>query len=304
MPIELENPVWIAGSSGLIGTSLTDSLRRQGVSVRRLLRSGASHPDDILWNPRSGDLDASALEGAAALVNLAGAGIGEKRWSAARKREIEESRIKPTKLLVSGLKSLNNPPRVFVSASAIGFYGERGGAELTEADEPGEGFMARLCERWEEAAAGASETTRTVMLRTGLVTTASGGFLRRQLPLFKLGLGGRLGSPHRWLSWISLPDTTAAIERLLSVNVSGPVNLTAPNPVTNSEFTRALGRALRRPAVIPTPKAAVAMLLGSEAVASLTESAKVLPAKLIGDGFEFKHPHLQNALADALGVRT
>lgn len=304
MSSNLRKPVWIAGSSGLIGRSLTHSLAEQGVPVRRLLRSEPIRPDDALWDPRTGKLDASDLSGAAALINLAGAGIGDKRWSAARMREIEESRINATRLLVDALKSLDSPPDVFINASAIGFYGERGDAELTEADEPGQGFMARVCERWEKAAADASEVTRTVMLRTGVVTTAEGGFLRRQLPLFKLGLGGRLGSPDRWLSWISLRDTTAAIRWLLSGDVSGPVNLTAPGPVTNSEFTRALGRALRRPAVLPVPAVLPAMLLGREAVRSLTESARVLPTKLLAGEFKFKHPDVQSALADAFGTRT
>lgn len=292
-------PVVIAGSSGLIGRSLVAELRHRGATVLRLVRRPAVAGDEITWDPAAGELSAAALEGAGAVINLAGAGIGDRRWSADRKEVLRHSRIRGAALVAEVVSGLSRPPGVVVSASAIGYYGERGDGVLTESGAMGRGFLAELCQEWEEAAQPRADVP-TVLLRTGVVLSADGPFLRRQLPLFKLGLGGRLGAADRWVSWISLTDTVAAIIHLLGSDVSGPVNLTAPNPVTNAEFTRALGRVLRRPAVLPVPLLVPSLLLGSEAVAGLTQSARVIPAALGADGFTFTHTDITAALQAAL----
>ena len=295
-------PIVVAGSSGLIGRALVAELRRQGRAVQRLVRRPTAGDDEINWDPATGALDGAALEGAGAIVNLAGAGIGDRRWTPARKQLLAESRIAGASLIAATVAGLERPPSVVLSASAIGFYGDRGDTVLTETGTRGEGFLAELCESW-EAVASPDCSARTVLLRTGVVLAADGPFLRRQLPLFKLGLGGRLGPADRWVSWISLVDVVAAICRLLDSEVSGPVNLTAPDPVTNEEFTRALGRVLHRPAVLPVPVALPSLLLGAEAVAGLTQSARVIPEVLLADGFTFAHTDVTAALAHALGRR-
>lgn len=293
-------PIVIAGSSGLIGRALIGELRRQGQPVRRLVRRPATGDGEITWDPSTGELDGAALEGAAAIVNLAGAGIGDRRWTRARKQVLRDSRVGSAALLAATVTECSQPPDAILSASAMGVYSERGDTVVTERTAPGRGFLAELCGEW-EAAARPEADVRTVLLRTGVVLSADGPFLRRQLPLFKLGLGGRLGPAHRWVSWISLHDTIAAICHLLDSDVSGPVNLTAPNPVTNEDFTRSLGRLLRRPAVLPVPLLLPRLLLGSEAVAGLTQSVRVIPEVLISDGFEFTHTDINSALAAALG---
>lgn len=295
-----DRPIVIAGSNGLIGRALITELRRQGRTVHRLVRRPAAAGDEITWDPAAGALDGAALEGAGAVINLAGAGIGDRRWTPARKQVLRDSRIGAAALLAGTVASLSQPPETILSASAMGFYSERGDTIVTENTEPGGGFLAELCQEW-EAAAQPEAAVRTVLLRTGVVLSADGPFLRRQLPLFKLGLGGRLGSAERWVSWISLTDTVAAICHLLGSEAAGPVNITAPNPVTNGEFTRALGRALRRPAVLPVPLLVPGLLMGSEAVAGLTQSVRVVPEVLLGDGFEFTHPEVAGALEHALG---
>ncbi len=295
-----EKPILIAGSSGLVGRALVAELTRQGSIVRRLVRRPASAPDEVSWDPTSGTLEAAALEGAGAVINLAGAGIGDKRWTAARKQLLRDSRVRSTLLLADTVANTAEPIEAFISASAVGFYGERGDAILTENSRAGKGFLAELCQEW-EAAAQPGAGVRTVLLRTGVVLAADGPFLRRQLPLFKLGLGGRLGPAGRWVSWISLSDTVAAIIHLLRSELNGPVNLTAPNPVTNADFTRALGQAVNRPAVLPVPRLIPSLLLGSEAVAGLTQSARVIPEALQNDGFKFEHQEIASGLASALG---
>ena len=292
----------IAGSSGLIGRALVTELRRKGHTVRRLVRRSAKATDEIPWDPAAGALDGAALEGSEAVINLAGAGIGDRRWTPARKQVLHDSRIGSAALLAATVSELSRPPEVILSASAMGFYSERGDTIVTESTGPGRGFLAELCRGW-EAAAQPEAAVRTVLLRTGVVLSAEGPFLRRQLPLFKLGLGGRLGPADRWVSWISLTDTVAAVCHLLNSAVSGPVNITAPNPVSNAEFTRALGQALRRPAVLPVPLLLPSLLLGSEAVAGLTQSVRVIPEVLLADGFKFTHPDVTGALAAALDTR-
>lgn len=292
-------PVAIAGSSGLIGRALAAELTRRGATVRRLVRRAPAGEGEVHWDPSAGQLDPSTLAGAAAVINLAGTGIGDRRWTAARKRVLRDSRLAGASLLADAIATTAEPPEVLISASAIGFYGEQGDAVVTESAGPGRGFLAKLCQDW-ETAAQPEAAVRTVLLRTGVVLAADGPFLRRQLPLFKLGLGGRLGPAGRWVSWISLTDTIAAIVHLLDSDLSGPVNLTAPNPVRNAEFTRALGQALRRPAVLPVPSLLPSLLLGTEAVAALTQSARVVPEALLADGFEFNEPEVASALAATL----
>ncbi len=293
-------PVVIAGSSGLIGRALITELRRRGATVLRLVRRPAAAGDEVMWDPAVGSLDATALEGAGAVINLAGAGIGDRRWNAGRKQVLRDSRIRSAALLAAVVSDLSRPPEVILSASAMGFYSEQGDSIVTESTGPGRGFLAELCQDW-ESAAQPEAAVRTVLMRTGVVLSADGPFLRRQLPLFRLGLGGRLGPADRWVSWISLTDTIAAMIHLLDSKIAGPVNLTAPNPVTNAEFTRALGRALRRPAILPVPLLLPSLLLGSEAVAGLTQSVRVIPEALLNDGFEFTHPEVTEALRAALG---
>lgn len=306
--------VLVTGSSGLIGSALCEKLRDTGHVPVRLIRHGTTDSEaisreatDISWDPATGIIDADALEGCDAVVHLAGAGIGDKRWHEARKQEITNSRIGSTHFLATALAKLADPPKVFLSGSAIGIYGETGDnivteEIVTEEDVPlAEGFLANLCQQWEAATAPAAEAgIRTVLLRTGIVVDSKAPFLKRQLPLFKLGLGGRLGSKSRWISWISLEDEVAAILWLLEhTDISGPVNLTAPNPVTNGEFTKTLGKVLRRPTLLPIPKLLPSLLLGRELINALTESTRAIPKALTDHGYPFIHPHIEPALRAA-----
>ena len=296
----------ISGSSGLIGSALVSSLRTQGHTVVRLVRRAAQGDGDIQWDPANGTLDRASIVGADAVINLSGAGIGDRRWTEAYKRELLDSRLRTTELLATTIAAIDSPdqrPSVFLSGSAIGWYGPRGDEELTEASSPGSTFLADICAQW-EAATGAAEAAgvRTAHLRTGIVLTPAGGALKKQLPLFKLGLGGRFGRGDQWQSWISLDDEVAAIQFLLTADVSGAVNLTAPHPVTNQEFTRTLGKVLKRPTVVPIPSFGPKLLLGGElADALLFTGQRVLPARLGAAGFEFRHPTLEVALRALLG---
>ena len=300
--------VLVTGASGLIGSALCEKLREVGHEPVRLVRREAAGADEISWDPATGAIDAEALEGFDTVVHLAGAGIGDKRWNEARKQELADSRIRSTHLLATALAGLQEPPKAFLSGSAIGIYGDTGDKVADEEDADGEpigtggGFLADLCHQWEAAATPAADAgIRTVLLRTGIVVDSKASFLKRQLPLFKLGLGGRLGSKNRWISWISLDDEIAAIIWLLEhEDISGPVNLTAPNPVTNQEFTKTLGRVLRRPTLLPVPKLFPSLLLGKELINALTESTRVAPKALTDHGYPFAHPHLEPALRDAL----
>ena len=294
--------VLVTGASGLIGSTLCEKLREVGHEPVRLVRREAAGADEISWDPAAGTIDAEALEGFDAVVHLAGAGIGDKRWNEARKRELADSRIRSTHLLATALAGLQEPPKAFLSSSAIGIYGDTGDRVADEASAAADSFLADLCHQWETAATPAAEAgIRTVLLRTGIVVDSKAPFLKRQLPLFKLGLGGRLGSKDRWVSWISLDDEIAAIIWLLGhEDISGPVNLTAPNPVTNQEFTKTLGRVLRRPTLLPVPKLLPSLLLGKELINALTESTRVVPKALTDHGYPFKHPRLEPALRAAL----
>lgn len=295
--------VLVSGASGLIGSTLCEELREAGHEPVRLVRREANGADELFWDPAGGTLDSQALEGCDAVVHLAGAGIGDKRWSAERKQELADSRIRPTHLLATALAGLHEPPKAFLSGSAIGIYGDTEDSVVDETQSgTGGSFLAELCKQWEAAAAPAAEAgIRTVLLRTGIVVDSKAPFLKRQLPLFKLGLGGRLGSKSRWISWISLEDEVAAIVWLLGrEDISGPVNLVAPNPVTNQEFTKTLGRILRRPTLLPIPKLLPSLLLGRELVNALTESTRVAPKALTDHGYPFAHPHLEPALRAVL----
>ncbi len=234
--------VLVSGASGLIGTALRPALIAAGHRPIALVRRPARGADEITWDPATGRLDRAAIEGMSAAIHLAGVGIADKRWSDEQKRVLRDSRVQSTGLLARAIGELREPPPVLVSASAIGWYGDRGDEILTEKSAPGEGFLAELCKTWEAATAPAEQAgTRVAHVRSGIVLTPEGGALAKQLPLFRLGLGGRFGSGRQWQSWIALDDEIAAILHLLSANVSGPVNLTAPNPVRNSELAKALG---------------------------------------------------------------
>jgi uncharacterized protein (TIGR01777 family) len=289
--------VAVTGSSGLIGTALVDALRGGGHRVVRVVR-GAPGADAIGWDPKAGTIDAARLEGVDAVVHLAGAGIGDRRWNDAYKRELVDSRVLGTGLIARTLAGLTRPPQVLVSASAVGWYGDRGEEVLDETSAPGTGFLAELCQQWEAAADPAREAgIRVAHTRSGVVLSPRGGALKKELPLFKLGLGGRFGSGRQWQSWIALDDEIAAITHLLTAEVDGPVNLTAPVPVTNADMTKALGAVLHRPTVLPVPAFGPKLLLGPELAAVLLyEGQRVLPRVLEASGFSFSHPTVEEAL--------
>jgi uncharacterized protein (TIGR01777 family) len=290
--------ICLTGSHGLIGTALIRRLRADGHRVLRLVRGEPEGTDDVRWDPDAGTIDASGLEGIDAVVHLAGAGIGDKKWTPARKQLVLESRTRGTGLLARTLASLDRKPSVLVSASAIGYYGDRGDDVLTEEEPPGSDFGAQVCVAWEDGTKAAAEAgIRVVRTRTGLVLAKQGGLLQRLLLPFKLGIGGRLGSGRQYMSWIALDDDIAAIVHLLNdTSISGPVNLTAPKPVQNAEFTESLGHAVHRPTILPTPMFGLKIVYGGELVATLLGSLRVSSAKLQATGFEFAHPELDEAL--------
>ncbi len=293
--------VIISGASGLIGSALSTALRGGGHDVVHLVRRTAS-TGEIQWDPAAGVLAADGLDGADAVVHLAGAGIGDHRWTDEYKRELVDSRVKSTTLLATTIAASSNRPPVLLSGSAIGYYGESDGRDLDEQSPAGAGFLADLCVQWEAATAAAEAAdTRVVHLRTGIVLTPKGGALKKMLPLFKLFLGGRFGKGTQWQSWVSLDDEVGAIIHLLTADVRGAVNLTAPTPVTNSAFTTTLGRVLHRPTILPVPSFGPKLLLGGElANALLFTGQKVLPKVLQASGYPFRHAQLEEALTDLL----
>ena len=295
--------VAITGSSGLIGSSLVGALRGAGHTAIRLVRHGDPGTDEVAWDPEDGTIDAAGLEGVDAVVNLAGAGIGDERWTDERKRLILESRTKSTDLLARTLAGLDRKPSVLLSASGIDYYPDAGDEVLTEQTRSGDGFLTDVCIQWEGATAPAQAAgIRTCLLRTGIVQSADGGALKKTLLPFKLGIGGRLGSGEQWWSWISIDDHVRAMLHLIGSEVEGPVNLTAPNPVTNQEYTKALGRELGRPTLLPIPKLGPRLLLGKELSETLLYSSRrVHPGVLEADGFEFRHRTIDVCLADVLG---
>lgn len=292
----------ITGSTGLIGTALTRHLARSGHEVVPVVRD-APRPGQIGWDPAGGRLDTADLVGLDAVVHLSGAGIGDRRWTDSYKRVLMDSRVDGTTLLSDRLAAIGGEAPALISGSAIGFYGDRGDELVDESSGSGDGFLADICRRWEAVTAAASDAgVRVAHLRTGIVLTPAGGALKKMLPLFRLGVGGKFGSGRQWMSWISLTDEVRAIEHLLTSSVAGPVNLTAPNPVRNAEFAATLARVLRRPAIVPVPKFGPRLLLGGElADALLFDGQRVEASVLAADGFSFEHVDLDTALRAELG---
>ena len=282
----------ITGASGLIGSALVGDLRAKGHEVLRLVRRPVASADEVQWDPKNESIDVASLAGVSAVINLAGAGVGDKRWTSSYKNEILNSRVSSTRTIAKAVEELK--PDVFISASAIGWYGETGDRGVTEVDRGGDDFLAGVCEQW-EAAADLAPSVRTVKIRTGVVLDPTGGALGKMLPLFKFGVGGKMGSGKQWWSWITLHDQIRAIQFLMDSDLSGPVNTTAPNPATNSEFTAALARALHRPALLPVPGIALKVALGGFS-SELLGSKKVLPEVLTTSGFVFDYPHVAPAL--------
>lgn len=291
----------IAGASGLIGSELARSLRADGHEVVRLVRHAPRSRDEVRWDPQRQRIDAAGLLGCAAVVNLAGAGVASRPWTEAYKKQIRDSRVLGTATLAEAVASLDEPPRVFVNGSAIGFYGDTGSRAVDESAPPGDGFLSSVCVEWEEATAPAQEAgVRTVLPRTGLVVSRAGGAWAKLFPLFKAGLGGRLGDGRQYWSFIALHDEVAAIRHLMDTeSVSGPVNLTAPDPLTNREITEAMGRVLHRPALLATPAPLMRLALG-EMSGEILGSQRVLPTRLLESGFTFAFPSIDGTLRAAL----
>ncbi|MGV9704756.1 TIGR01777 family oxidoreductase [Streptomyces sp. NPDC003483] len=300
-PLAPGSRVVIAGASGLIGSALARSLTADGHEVVRLVRREPRGRDEVRWDPEGRGIGAGALAGCAAVVNLAGAGIASRRWTESYKRTIRESRVRGTTVLAEAVASLDERPSVFVNGSAIGFYGDTGDRAVDESAGPGEGFLPSVCVAWEEATAPAREAgVRTVLARTGLVVAREGGAWGRLFPLFRAGLGGRLGDGRQYWSFISVHDEVAALRYLLdTVSLSGPVNLTAPQPLTNREITEAMGRVLRRPTVLGAPAGVLRAALGDMAE-DILGSQRVLPTRLLESGFTFTYPSIEETLRAAL----
>lgn len=292
----------VTGASGLIGTPLVAELRSRGHDVFRLVRRAAAAPDEITWNPASGFVDLGALAGTDVVFHLAGAGVGDHRWTDAYKQEIRDSRVMGTDTISRAMAQLDPRPAVLVSASAIGFYGDTGDRAVTEVDPAGHGFLADVVVAWEAAANPAREAgIRVFHPRTGLVVSADGGAWGRMFPLFKAGIGGKLGNGKQYWSWISLRDEISALIFLMeNPALSGPVNLTGPTPDTNAEITTIMGKVLRRPTLLPVPRIALTTVLG-EFSTEVLSSSRVLPAVLEQQGFVFKDPTVESAIRQALG---
>lgn len=291
----------VTGSTGLIGTALVRSLRVDGHDVVRLVRRPARAGDEVEWDPKRGYVDGAGLVGCDAVVHLAGAGVGDHRWTEAYKQEIRDSRVLGTEAIAQAVASLDVPPKVLLSGSAIGYYGDTGDRAVDESAPPGEGFLPSVCVEWESAAAPAEEAgVRTVFARTGLVVGREGGAWGRLFPLFRAGLGGRLGNGHQYWSFIALHDHIAALRHILDTpSLSGPVNLTGPAPVTNGEVTAAMGRVLRRPTLFAVPAPALRIALGDFAE-DVLGSQRVLPRELLESGFSFAFPGIDASIRAAL----
>lgn len=296
--------VILSGASGVVGTALGQALAARGTPMLKLVRRATQQADKLAWNPEATTpfADTVALEGARAAIHLSGASIAGARWTSTYKQELASSRVDSTHALATTLARLEQRPETLVVASAVGFYGNRGGEVLDESSAPGKGFLPELCQLWEEAAHPAAEAgIRVVHARFGVLLNRGPGALEKMLPLFRAGLGGPLGSGHQWMSWIGIEDTIAAILFALETpELAGPVNVTSPNPVRNAEFTRALARLMHRPAVIPAPAFALRAAFGQMADEALLASARVMPTKLAKAGFRFQHPTVEEALAAAL----
>ncbi|MDI5967462.1 TIGR01777 family oxidoreductase [Streptantibioticus silvisoli] len=291
----------VTGSTGLIGTALVRSLTADGHQVVRLVRRAPAAPEEARWDPAGGEVDTGRLEGCDAVVNLAAAGVGDKRWTEAYKRQIRDSRVLGTGTLARAVAGLTRPPRVLVCGTAVGYYGDTGDRKVDEDAPPGDGFLAGVCREWEAAAAPAEQAgIRTVQARTGLVVARGGGAWGRLFPIFKAGLGGRLGSGRQYWSFIALDDHVAALRHLIdTASLSGPVNLTAPEPVTNREVTAAMGRVLHRPTLATVPAPVLTAVLG-EFSQDVLGSQRVVPRELLRSGFAFAHPGIESAIRSAL----
>lgn len=304
--MEGRGTIIVAGASGLVGTALQARLREAGAHLVRLVRRAPQAAGEVGWNPAEGRIDPEGLAGAPAAVNLCGENVAGGRWTAERKQRMWHSRVDSTRLLSETLAVLDPPPRVLVNASAIGFYGDRGEEELDESSPAGRGYLAELAQAWEAACEPAeSAGIRVVRLRIGIVLSREGGALAKMLPLFRIGLGGRLGSGRQFWSWIALPDLVRVIDFAIgNESLSGPVNAVSPEAVRNSGFTRALGRVLGRPTLLPAPAAAIRLALGEMGDEMLLGGARVRPGKLERAGFRFEYPGLDAALALELGKET
>ncbi|MFD5079302.1 TIGR01777 family oxidoreductase [Streptomyces sp. NPDC058371] len=300
-PLSPRSRVAIAGASGLIGSALARSLTADGHEVVRLVRRAPRTKDEVRWDPDAQRVDADGLAGCAAVVNLAGAGIASRRWTAAYRAKIRDSRVLGTATLAEAVASLDSPPRVFVNGSAMGFYGDTGSRAVDETAPPGDGFLPSVCVAWEEATGAAQEAgIRTVFARTGLVVARGGGAWGKLFPLFKAGLGGRLGNGRQYWSYIALHDEVAALRHLIDTeSLSGPVNLTGPEPLTNAEVTEAMGRVLNRPTLFAVPAPVLRLVLGDMA-GDILGSQRVLPTRLLESGFSFAFPSIEGALRAAL----
>src|SRR5215831_5721009 len=295
--------ILMTGSTGLVGSALVDALAREGHTVCRLVRpqtraeGGTRGAFDVAWNPQTGELGGAAV-GADAVVNLAGASVAEGRWTETRKRLLRSSRVDATHALLTALGKMNAKPSVLVSASAIGFYGNRGDEVLTESSTPGEGFLSDLAKDWEAEALRAEVfRTRVVLLRFGIILAKHGGALPKMMLPFKLGVGGRIASGKQWMSWVALDDVVEIAKFALGTRyLSGPINVVAPESATNAQFTKALAHVLRRPALFPVPAMALKLALGEMADALLLSSQRVMPAALARIGYRFSHPQLEAAL--------
>ncbi|MBD0371230.1 MAG: TIGR01777 family protein [Pyrinomonadaceae bacterium] len=295
--------ILVSGASGLVGNAVVGRLSSRGAHVLRLVRKPSpDQSSEILWNPQKGIEAAGKLEGLDAVIHLAGEPIAEGRWTEDKKRRIRESRVVGTKILAEALAGLERKPSAFLSASAIGYYGSRGSEILTEESRPGDDFLAEVCREWEEATTPAARAgIRTVQMRFGIILSSKGGALTKMLMPFKLGIGGRLGSGEQYMSWIAIDDVVGVVEHLLDTDsLSGPVNTVAPSPVTNREFTKALGDVLSRPTIFPVPKFAMRLAFGEMADVALLASQRVEPARLKASGYVFKYPELKEALRHIL----
>ncbi len=297
----------VTGASGLIGRELVNYLRSGGMRVdplvRRQPRPGTT---EIYWNPETGEIDAEALEGVDAVVHLAGENLAADQWTAEFKEKVRLSRFQGTNVLCHALANLKHKPRVLVSASAIGWYGSRGDEELYEDAAPGTGFLAEVCKSWEKETRIAAEAgIQTVNARIGIVISARGGLLAKVLPMFRRGLGARVGSGKQWMAWVSLEDVIGGISHMLHTGeLSGPVNLTAPHPVTNADFTRILANVLHRPAMFSAPESAIRRFMGERGESLALQSARVKPRRILDSGFRFIHQELSGAFCHELGIRT
>ncbi len=296
--------VLVTGSTGMIGSAVVPFLTQKGHSITRLVRSKPRPGEaEVGWDPASGNIDKAGLGGMDGVVHLAGENIATGRWTAAKKAQIRDSRVKGTRLLSESLAQHAQPPKVFVCASAMGFYGDRGEEVLREESAPGTGFLAEVCREWEAAAQPAAEKgIRVVPLRTSMVLSPAGGALAKMLTPFKMGVGGRIGTGRQYMSWIALDDLVGVIHFALTNDaLRGPVNAAAPNPVTNLEFTKTLGRVLGRPTIFPMPAIAARLALGEMAQELLLASTRLEPARLRSAGFKFQFPDLEGALRHLLG---